>query len=115
MAFKTCGRPCKVKGRVSTGLSGSTSSRLPSLCLGNPDKLASTLVLPPRPPNIPAAALETFGTSQKINLNEEVQDIIQAILEAGPAATESHWECLFKTRFPNVYRGINYMVCYNFC
>lgn len=36
-------------------------------------------------------------------------------MKTRPAAAKSPCEFFLKARFPNVYRGDNYIACYNFC
>lgn len=115
MAFETRERPCRVQGRISIKPAGSTLSTLLLLFLSDPDKLAGTLAPPSRPPNTLAAIFAGPGALSRVYTNEDVQDIICAIMKTRLATAESPCERLFKTCFLDIYRSNNHIAYYNFC
>lgn len=84
MAFKTCGRFCKVQGHVSKS-TGSIPSRLALLFRGQ-DKLADTQTLPPRSFNILAVLQKSSDVPTitcidsrappRVYSNKKIEDII---------------------------------------
>ena len=46
---------------------------------------------------------------------EDLQQILKAVLEAKVPASDEPLEKLLKARSPDVYRGKSHMECYNFC
>lgn len=76
--------------------------RLPSFFFGDPDKLAGALALPLRSPNILATTFESFEAPLKVYTNENIYDIICAVMKARPATAKSPCKRFFKARFPNV-------------
>lgn len=60
------------------------------------------------------AAFIGLETPSKVYTNEDVQDIIWAVIELKSMATEDSSEHFFKICFLDIYKSINYIVCYNF-
>lgn len=112
MAFKTCKRLCKVQDCVSKS-TNSILFRLPFLFRGL-NKFADAQVSLSRPFNILVIAFADVEALAKVYLNEKMQDIIQAIIEARPATVEDPCKCLFKACFPDIYKSDNHIAYYNF-
>lgn len=88
--------------------------RLLLLCVGL-NKLASTQALFLMYSNILVAVFASFKIPLRVYLNKNIQDIIEAVIETKPAIAKSLRERFFKAYFSDIYRGDNYMACYNFC
>lgn len=82
-----------------------------SLFFGDLNKLASVLALFLGPFHIRIAAIAGFGAPPRVYSNEEIQNIIQAITEAKPAAAKSSYKRLFKAHFLDIYKDYNHMAC----
>lgn len=79
-----------------------------------PTSLFNKLTAPLRPPNIPAAAPTDPEALPRIYSNENLQDIIWAVIKARLMAAKNTCEHPLKARFLYVYRNNNYMACYTF-
>lgn len=82
----------KVQGRVSTGISDSTLSKLQSPFFNDSNKLAGTQALLIRPLNILPAVFAGSGAFPTIYINKEIQDIIWIVIKARLATAKDLYE-----------------------